>query len=85
MLTDKAVFSAMCSEPKSVGNIKALIGRARYGGSKLCLDCESLGEHTLKNIDEPACVYRVRVDSSTRGEAPPGSTIAEAGPGLERG
>ena len=51
--------------------------------SKLSLDCESLGEHTLKNIDEPVRVYRVRVDSSTRGEAPPGSPSAEAGPGLE--
>ena len=51
--------------------------------SKLSLDCESLGEHTLKNIDEPMRVYRVRVDSSTRGEAPPGSPPAEAGPGLE--
>jgi TolB-like protein len=51
--------------------------------SKLSLDCESLGEHTLKNIDEPVRVYRVRVDSSTRGKASPGSQSAEAGPGLE--
>jgi adenylate cyclase len=51
--------------------------------SKLSLDCESLGEHALKNIDEPVRVYRVRVDSSTRGEAPPGSRSAEAAPGLE--
>jgi adenylate cyclase len=50
--------------------------------SKLSLDCESLGEQILKNIDEPVRVYRVRVDSSTRGEAPPGSQSAEAGPGL---
>ena len=28
--------------------------------SKLSLDCESIGEHTLKNIDEPVHVYRVR-------------------------
>ena len=51
--------------------------------SKLSLDCESLGAHALKNIDEPVRVYRVRVDSSTRGEAPPGSHAADAGPGLE--
>jgi adenylate cyclase len=52
--------------------------------SKLPLDCESLGEHTLKNIDEPVRVYRMRLDSSTRGEAPPGSqSAAEAGPGPE--
>jgi adenylate cyclase len=46
--------------------------------SKLSLGCESLGEHTLKNIDEPVRVYRVRVDSSQRGEAPPGAPSAEA-------
>jgi adenylate cyclase len=52
--------------------------------SKLSLDCESLGEHTLKNIDEPVRVYRMRVDSSTRGEAPPRSqSAATAGPGPE--
>jgi len=51
--------------------------------SKLSLDCESLGEHSLKNIDEPVRVYRVRVDSSTRGEAPPASLSAAAGPRLE--
>lgn len=53
--------------------------------SKLSLDCESVGEHTLKNIDEPVRVYRVRVDSSPRGEAPPGSPSAKAGPALESG
>ena len=51
--------------------------------SKLSLDCEALGERTLKNIDEPVRVFRVRVGSSTRGEAPPGSQLAEAVPGLE--
>jgi adenylate cyclase len=51
--------------------------------SKLTLDCESLGDLTLKNIDGPVRVYRVRVDSSTRGEARPGSRSAEVGPGLE--
>jgi adenylate cyclase len=51
--------------------------------SKLSLDCESVGEHTLKNIDEPVRVYRVRMDSSPRGAAPPGPPTAEAGPGPE--
>ena len=51
--------------------------------SKLSLDCESLGEHTLKNIDEPVRVYRVRMDPSTRGEAPPEPRSAEAGPERE--
>jgi adenylate cyclase len=51
--------------------------------SKLSFDCESVGEHTLKNIDEPVRVYRVRVDSSTHGEAPPASRSAGAGPALE--
>ena len=50
--------------------------------SKLSLDCESLGEHTLKNIDEPVRVYRVRAASPPPGEAPPGSLSAAAGPGL---
>jgi adenylate cyclase len=50
--------------------------------SKLSLACESLGDHTLKNIDEPVRVYRVRVDSSTRGEPPPGSRSAATGPEL---
>jgi adenylate cyclase len=50
--------------------------------SKLSLDCESLGDHTLKNIDGPVRVYRVRGDSPARGEAPPGSQPAEAGPEL---
>jgi TolB-like protein len=53
--------------------------------SKLSLDCESLGAHTLKNIDEPVRVYRVQVDSSARGEAPPGALSAAAGPELELG
>ena len=51
--------------------------------SKLTLDCESLGEHTLKNIDEPVRVYRVRVGSATRVEAPPGAQSAAAGPRLD--
>jgi Adenylate and Guanylate cyclase catalytic domain len=34
---------------------------------KLSLDCESLGEHILKNIDDPVRVYRMRMDSSPRG------------------
>jgi adenylate cyclase len=51
--------------------------------SKLTLDCESLGEHTLKNIDEPVRVYRVRVGSATRVEAPPGALSAAAGPRLD--
>jgi TolB-like protein/class 3 adenylate cyclase len=51
--------------------------------SELSLDCESIGEHTLKNIDEPVRVYRVRVGSSTRGETPPESQSAETGPGLD--
>ena len=38
---------------------------------------------TLKNIDEPVRVYRVRAESSTPGEAAPGSPSAAAGPGLE--
>jgi adenylate cyclase len=53
--------------------------------SKLSLDCESLGAHTLKNIDEPVRVYRVQVDSSARDEAPPGALSAAAGPELELG
>jgi TolB-like protein/class 3 adenylate cyclase len=53
--------------------------------SKLSLDCESVGEHTLKNIEEPVRVYQVRVASSTHGEAPPGSLSAAAGPGLAPG
>jgi adenylate cyclase len=53
--------------------------------SKLSLDCEALGVQTLKNIDEPVRVYRVRADSSTPGEAAPGSPSAEAGPGPEVG
>jgi TolB-like protein/class 3 adenylate cyclase len=51
--------------------------------SELSLDCESIGEHTLKNIDEPVRVYRVRVGSSTHGETPPESQSAETGPGLD--
>ena len=51
--------------------------------SKLSLGCDSIGEHTLKNIDEPVRVYRVRVDSSTHGEAPKVSQSAETGPGLD--
>ncbi len=51
--------------------------------SKLSLDCESLGEHTLKNVDGPVRVYRVRGDASERGEAQPGSPSAAAGPGRE--
>jgi adenylate cyclase len=51
--------------------------------SKLSLDCEALSERTLKNIDEPVRVFRVRVDSSTPGEAPPGAQLAEAVPRLE--
>jgi TolB-like protein/class 3 adenylate cyclase len=47
--------------------------------SKLSLDCESLGAHALKNIDEPVRVYRVRVDSSPRGEDPPVSPPADSG------
>jgi adenylate cyclase len=50
--------------------------------SKLSLDCESLGAHALKNIDEPVRVYRVRVDSSPRGEDPPGSPPADSGPSI---
>jgi adenylate cyclase len=53
--------------------------------SKLPLACESLGEHTLKNIDDPVRVYRVRMDASPRGGAPPGSQSAAARPGLELG
>jgi adenylate cyclase len=48
--------------------------------SKLSVDCEPLGEQTLKNIDEAVRVYRVR--ASTRPEAAPGSPSAEANPGL---
>ena len=51
--------------------------------SKLTLDCESLGEHTLKNIDEPVRVYRVRAGSAARVEAPPGALSAAAGPRLD--
>ena len=51
--------------------------------SKLSLGCDSIGEHSLKNIDEPVRVYRVRVDSSTHGEAPKVSQSAETGPGLD--
>jgi len=51
--------------------------------NKLPLDCESLGEHTLKNIDGPVRVYRVR-PTAARGEAPPESTLTEAGPALKR-
>jgi adenylate cyclase len=52
--------------------------------STLPLDCESLGEHALKNIDEPVRVYRVRVDASPRAGTRPGAGSGEAGPGLER-
>ena len=48
--------------------------------SKLSVDCEPLGEQTLKNIDEAVRVYRVR--ASTRPDAAPGSPSAEASPGL---
>ena len=51
--------------------------------SKLPLDCESLGEHTLKNIDEPVRVYRVRAGSATRVEAPTGALSAATGPQLD--
>ncbi len=51
--------------------------------SKLTLDCESLGEHTLKNIDEPVRVYRVRVGSAARVDDPPGAQSAAAGPRLD--
>jgi len=51
--------------------------------NKLTFDCETLGEHTLKNIDEPVRVYRVRVDSSTPDEAPAGSQSVAPGPELE--
>jgi adenylate cyclase len=51
--------------------------------SKLTLDCESIGEHTLKNIDEPVRVYRVRVGSAARVEAPPGAQSPAAGPRLD--
>jgi len=47
--------------------------------SKLPVDCEPLGEQTLKNIDEAVRVYRVR--ASTRPEVAPGSPSAEASPG----
>jgi adenylate cyclase len=47
---------------------------------KLSFDCEPLGEHTLKNIDEAVRVYRVR--ASTRPEAVPSSHSAETHPGL---
>ena len=46
--------------------------------SKLTLDCESIGEHTLKNIDEPVRVYRVRVGSAARVDDPPGAQSASA-------
>jgi len=39
--------------------------------SKLTLDCEPLGEHILKNIEEPVRVYRLRVDSAVRAEPAP--------------
>ena len=51
--------------------------------SKLTLDCESLGEHTLKNIDEPVRVYRVRAGSAARIEAPPTALSTAAGPRLD--
>jgi adenylate cyclase len=51
--------------------------------NKVTLDCESLGEHTLKNIDGPVRVYRVR-PTVTRGEASPESTLTEADPALKR-
>jgi adenylate cyclase len=46
--------------------------------SKVSLDCEPLGEQTLKNIDEAVRVFRVR--ASTRPEAPPTPASAEADP-----
>ena len=51
--------------------------------SKLTLDCVSLGEHTLKNIDEPVRVYRVRVGSAARVDDPQGAQSASAGPRLD--
>jgi adenylate cyclase len=51
--------------------------------NKLPLDCESLGEHALKNIEGPVRVYRVRPPAA-RDEAPPESTLTEAGPALKR-
>jgi adenylate cyclase len=46
--------------------------------SKLPLDCEPLGEQTLKNIDEAVRVYRVR--ASAPSEAPPPSPATESNP-----
>lgn len=51
--------------------------------SKLTLRYESLGEHTLKNIEEPVRVYRLRVDPGTRAEPPSPSQPAEVAPQLE--
>ena len=48
--------------------------------SKLSLDCEPLGEQSLKNIDEAVRVYRVR--TSTRPEPAPGAPSAETIPGF---
>jgi class 3 adenylate cyclase len=46
--------------------------------SKLSFECESLGEQTLKNIEEAVRVYRVR--ASTRSETAPGVTLGRASP-----
>lgn len=51
--------------------------------NKLPLDCESLGERPLKNIEGPVRVYRVRL-TPARGDAPPESTSTEAGPALKQ-
>jgi adenylate cyclase len=47
---------------------------------KLSFDCEPLGEHTLKNIEEAVRVYRVR--ASIRSGAAPSSHSAETHAGL---
>ena len=46
--------------------------------SKLTLAYESLGEHTLKNIEEPVRVYRLRMSSEMRAE--PASPLEPNGP-----
>ena len=51
--------------------------------SKLTLSYESLGEHTLKNIEEPVRVYRVRMDSATPAEPLSEPQLAEVGLQLE--
>ena len=51
--------------------------------NKLPLDCESLGEHTLKNIEGPVRVFRVRL-TPARGDAPPGPTLTTVGQASKR-